>query len=88
MRRTVVSTIAAAAALGLLSTGSFAADVARPVVVQPQAAVVAPVHPLLHPILWCAGGVIISVVVHNWIPAAVGCTIGGVELVHNHHAVY
>lgn len=84
MKAFATVTLAGIVSVGLLST-AMAADVARPVYVQPAtAAIVAPAHRLLHPILWCAGGAIISVVVHNPIPVIVGCSIGAVELVHNH----
>ena len=84
MKISATIALASVVSVGLLST-AMAADVVRPVYIQPAAAaIVAPAHRLLHPILWCAGGAIISVVVHNPIPVIVGCSIGAVELVHNH----
>ena len=58
-----------------------AATVPRPVLAP---AVMRPA-PLLHPILWCAGGVVVSVVVHNPIPAAIGCTVTVVKVHHHLH---
>jgi hypothetical protein len=83
LKKAATVALAGALSLGMLST-AMAADVARP------AAPLAPVyvaHPYLHPVLWCAGGVVVSVVVHNPIPGVVGCTIGAVELVHHHVGV-
>ena len=77
MKKVATVALGGVVSLGMLST-AMAADVARP------AAPVYEAHPYLHPVLWCAGGVILSVVVHNPIPAVVGCTVGAVELVHHH----
>ena len=78
MKKVATVALAGVVSLGMLST-AMAADVARP-----GAPVYVAPHPNLHPVLWCAGGVILSVVVHNPIPAVVGCTVGAVELVHHH----
>ena len=70
---------------GLMIAGTFSVAMAADAV-KPAPAPAPVVHPLLHhPILWCAGGVIISVVVHSPVPAIVGCAVGAVELVHYHY---
>jgi hypothetical protein len=88
LKKLAIVALGTVACLGTLSTAK-AADVVYPVVVAP-APVLAPVvvaphhHPLLAPVLWCAGGVIISVAVENAAPAVIGCTIGLVKAVHRH----
>jgi hypothetical protein len=79
MKQLATITLATLGYVGMLSS-AMAADVTRPVGVVP----LVERHPLLHPILWCGGGVIVSLAVDNLAPAIVGCTIGGVELVHHH----
>ena len=87
MKNLAIIALGSAACLGTFSN-AMAADAVRPVVVAP-APVLAPVlvhphHPLLGPVLWCVGGVIISVAIHNAIPAGIGCTVGAVKAVHAH----
>ena len=71
---------------GMLSAAN-AADRSRPVTVTRPVAAPALVQPAprLHPVLWCVGGVVVSVVVHNPIPAVVGCAI---TVVHVHNGYY
>jgi hypothetical protein len=71
--------------VGTLSAASAADVRAQPRVVAAPAPVYvqpAPLHPHAHAVLWCVGGLVVSAVVHNPIPAVVGCTIGAVHLVH------
>ena len=75
-------------ALGsLMAVGAFsaahAADIVRTAPPPPPATVVVqPVHTHLHDVLWCVGGVAISVAIHNPAPGIVGCAIGVVHWVH------
>jgi hypothetical protein len=82
----MIALLTAMASIATLSAAA-AADVRQPVVVAPAPlapVIVAPRHPLLHPALWCAGGIVISIVVDSAVPAAIGCTIGAAKLVHAH----
>jgi hypothetical protein len=84
LKKLATVSVAGAMVLGMLSAAA-AADVRA----QPRAVVVAPVvvqpaPPHRHAVLWCVGGVIVTVVVHNPIPAIVGCTVGAVKLVHGY----
>ena len=77
--------LASVLSAGMLSSAS-AADRSRPVVVtRPVAPAVVQPAPRLHPVLWCVGGVVVSVVIHNPIPAVVGCAI---TVVHVHNGYY
>jgi ABC-type glucose/galactose transport system permease subunit len=84
-RNVKIIALAGVMSAGMLSAAS-AADRARPVIVtRPVAPAVVQAAPHLHPVLWCVGGVIVSVVIHNPIPAAVGCAI---TVVHVHRGYY
>jgi hypothetical protein len=80
-------TVAGVMLAGMLSAASAADVRAQPrgvVVAAPAPVVVqrAPLYPHAHAVLWCVGGLVVSAVVHNPVPAVVGCTIGAVHLVH------
>jgi hypothetical protein len=81
-RNVGIIALASILSVGMLSAANAAdrsrpVTVTRPVAVQPAAR--------LHPVLWCVGGVVVSVVVHNPIPAVVGCAI---TVVHVHRGYY
>lgn len=88
MKNLATAGLAGVMLVGMLSAAS-AADVRaqpRATVIVPTAAPVvvrpAPYHH--HAVLWCVGGLVISAVAHNPVPAIVGCTVGAVKLVHGH----
>ena len=81
MKKLATVGLASIMLVGMLSA-TMAADKPKTAVIvaPPPPPIVQPFHH--HAILWCVGGLIVTAVVHNPVPAIVGCTIGAVKLVH------